>query len=48
MPVGKTHVMAFHQHPRLIRLCDGAVEFSLPEFALAQEDNVHVISIVVE
>lgn len=31
MPVGATHVMAFYQYPRLIRLSDGALEFSLPE-----------------
>ena len=30
MPVGSTHVMAFYQHPRLIRLTDGLVEFALP------------------
>ncbi|CAN5801012.1 hypothetical protein BH09VER1_BH09VER1_48820 [soil metagenome] len=30
MPVGATHAMAFYKYPRLIRLSDGHVEFSLP------------------
>ena len=30
MPVGSTHAMSFFRHPKLIRLSDGAIEFSLP------------------
>lgn len=33
MAVGTTHVMAFYQHPRLIRIADGTVEFALPWLA---------------
>ena len=33
MPVGSTHAITFYKHPRLIRLSDGAVEFSLPWLA---------------
>ena len=33
MAIGDTHVVAFLQHPRLIRLADGAVEHEWPELA---------------
>ena len=33
MPVGSTHVLAFYQHPRLVRLADGAIEFALPSLS---------------
>jgi hypothetical protein len=73
MPVGETHVVAFFNHPRLIRLADGAVEHAWPaissgtqlssiccpdplpplsldpansRFAVAQEDGIHVISLL--
>jgi hypothetical protein len=39
MPVGRTHVMTFYKHPRLIRLADGAVEFSLPHLASGSQTS---------
>lgn len=33
LPVGSTHVVAFYQHPRLIRLSDGTVEHTWPAIA---------------
>jgi hypothetical protein len=33
LPIGSTHVVAFHEHPRLIRLADGAVEHTWSRIA---------------
>lgn len=37
MRVGLTHVMSFYQHPRLLRLSDGFVEFTLPAISTGDQ-----------
>lgn len=37
MPVGPDHVIAFYQHPRLVRLADGKVLHEWPELATGEQ-----------
>lgn len=39
MPIGETHIVAFHRHPRLIRLADGVVEQAWPHLSSGMQTN---------